>query len=61
MSGMTIGQFIGGWAFDRNRTLCAVGRPFSGDVPGIGEKPERDQRSETERTSRHLHQESTRL
>jgi hypothetical protein len=28
-------QFIGGWAFDRNRTLCAVGRPFSGDVLGI--------------------------
>ncbi len=28
-------QFIGGWAFDRNRTLCAIGRPFSGDVLGI--------------------------
>jgi hypothetical protein len=30
-----VGQFIGGWTFDRNRTLCAVGRPFSGDVLGI--------------------------
>ena len=28
-------KFIGGWAFDRSRSLCAVGRPFSGDVLGI--------------------------
>jgi hypothetical protein len=30
-----VGQFIGGWAFDPSRSLCAVGRPFSGDVLGI--------------------------
>lgn len=28
-------QFIGSWAFDASRSLCVVGRPFSGDVVGI--------------------------
>jgi hypothetical protein len=28
-------HFIGGWAFDRSGSVCAVGRPFSGDVLGI--------------------------
>ena len=25
-------QFIGSWSFNSDRSLCAVGRPFSGDV-----------------------------
>jgi hypothetical protein len=29
------GQFIGQWAFDRDESLCAVARPYSGDVIGL--------------------------
>lgn len=28
-------QFIGEFSFDANETLCAVARPFSGDIVGI--------------------------
>ncbi len=29
------GGFIGEWMFNRDRSLCVVGRPFSGDVIGL--------------------------
>ena len=29
------GQFVGEWSFNRDDTLCAVARPFSGDVVGV--------------------------
>jgi hypothetical protein len=32
------GQFIGEWCFDPAETLCAVARPFSGDVVGVDTK-----------------------
>jgi hypothetical protein len=28
-------QFIGAFAFDEAETLCAIARPFSGDIVGI--------------------------
>ncbi len=29
------GGFIGGWTFNRDRSICVVGRPFAGDVIGL--------------------------
>jgi hypothetical protein len=29
------GGFIGGWMFNRDRSVCVVGRPFLGDVIGL--------------------------